>query len=278
MDPLTPLTPAPAAVPPSHLKLEIIAGVVLVLVVALGAFIFRGVLFSGEKQHIEFIGAATTTWYTLSGDTLTRVPTGSETKSTGPKGEVASAVLVPRIQSDVSVTSAERTWGILRTSSDGTKKSLGLGRPLGFLSDGSLLALTPLGLSRVTADGTTFQLINAGGTGSVTPIGVASPDLSLVAFENQTTRSIVLYRPDPSGGYTFFASAPMPRGILPASPETSATTSTQPVILPVPVFPRMVGIANNTLLVQGSDNNFYAFPILASGVGTSTPLRLIDAK
>ncbi len=193
MDPLAP------AAPPSRLTTELIAGFILVIIIAIGAFVLlRGHRVSVTGPHVEFVGAATSTWYAVSGTELAPVP-ASDDSVRGPNGAVASSALMPTAPvggKTSSVTIAPLSaWELYLTSESGMKKDLGRGRPLGFLSDGSLLALTPLGLVRINPDGVMFAVIRSGG--SETPLGAASADLSLVAIENQVTGFVDVYRVNP---------------------------------------------------------------------------------
>jgi len=184
----------------------LVLAVLAIVVIGVGVFLYRGGSSLGMSQRVEFVGAATTTVYTLSGTTLSFV------------------------------------------SAAPTKNHV-----LGTLPDGSLLELTPIGLSQVMADGTAVQLINAGGAGSTTPIGVASSDLSVVAFENMTIHRIVVYRFNPaSQTSTFIGSASLGAAI-----------------------PKSVGLTGQALMVNSSDGAYYSLPILGDSVGAPIKLTLI---
>jgi hypothetical protein len=177
---------------------------VLVIALAFGVYALTNV---SAPLPTEFFGAGTSTWYMVSGDTLSLVKGQSESVLKGPAGQMVSAMLV-----DPSPVPAAAVAGkpppvaialpqpytvIVLTQADGVKENLGLGRPLGFLPDNSLLAFTPLGLTRIdVVSYTSTSIISTGGTG--VPQGAVSKDFSIIAFVNTATDVVDVYQFNPS--------------------------------------------------------------------------------
>ncbi len=199
--------------------------VLFVILVGIAALIYWKV--QGPMQQIEFVSVSSATWYQQHGNALTPIsPQPSDAVIQGPSGETATAMLVPALPTRATgkagstvtaSTPAKFVWALSFTDTKGRIHILGLGRPLGFLPDGSLLALGPLGVERVsTTDGSAEQLIAAGG--SATPFGAAAADLSVIAFQNETTQAVTLYHFNPqtlAGTYLGIVA-------LPATKVTSA--------------------------------------------------------
>lgn len=192
----------------------------LIIVFTFGAYALTHI---SAPTPTEFSSAGASAWYMVSGDSLTPVKGQSEPVLTGPAGQTVTAMLV-----DPSPAPAAAVAGkpppvviappqpytvIVLTQADGVKENLGPGRPLGFLPDNSLLAFTPLGLTRIDiVSYTSTSLISSGGTG--VPLGAVSKDLSVVALLNATTGVVNVYRFDTS---TRSASYLGSLGVLPSS-------------------------------------------------------------
>jgi hypothetical protein len=263
--------------------------VIIVCIIAFLAALAVGIYFwlrpvTAHPILVDFVSSSGDQWYVLTGDELRPASTSEPDRVIGSDGAVATSVFVP-VATHASAVPQLRTpktaSAILLTQKDGTSKKLGLGRPLGFLPDGSLLALTPLGLSKVTRDGVSYQLVNAGGDGSTTPIGVARKDLSLVAFQNFITRTVVVYQFDAATlSAKFIGSAKLPTALSPqiasTTPEEEATTTrdTTSTYPQLPVSPGMIGLTETQLFIRSTDGQFYGFPISVDGIGTVAPYFL----
>lgn len=269
MDPLTTPPSDHIIMPPvppthrSHLKLEITAGIVLVIAVVVASFVFLGNPFLKMSQRVALVGTATTTVYLLSGTTL----------------------------SYVSATPTENQLG----------GKFGAGSTLGKLPDGALLALTPLGLSKVMPDGTTFQLLHAGGTSSVTPLGTASTDLTRIAFVNRTTGTVDVYHFNPATlevARVGTVQIPVAASTASSTAEMLSTlaTTTDGAYTPEALNqlrswsavegsramaasrPASIGLVGTTIVVLDQSGRAFSFTISDTGVGSAQRLTLVSNK
>lgn len=194
----------------NHKTLAIVGAFTLLLALAAFSWLY---FTESAGNTVEFVSASGVSWYRVKGDTLAPVAAPANADAlAGPSGAQASSVLLP----------PGPHFAIL-LKQGGVEKNLGTGRPLGFLADGSLLALTPLGIARVKDDGTAFQL--AGTRASTTPIGVAAPDLSVIALADPVSGAVLVYRFDvKKNAATLLGSVSLP---APTSAALSADEITQ---------------------------------------------------
>ena len=180
---------------------------------------------------------------------------------------------------------------------------------LGTLSDGSKLAFTSLGLSRVMPDQTVFQLVPTMNTSSTTPLGTATDDLSLIAIENQMTGAVDIYQFDAENiAVTFIGIAKLPT-VAPVTEEQFAITAqalelaglaatstpggrvltseeavafsqalTQLNALPAAVSPAAVAFSGNYLYAQALSGSFYRFECTSDKVGSAEPVTVTSPK
>lgn len=271
-----------------HHAFAIIGIILIITAVALAAYYWLRPL-STLSPAIEFVGSSAETWYVLDGDQLLPAPTpaGADT-IIGKNGERASAALVLPPQQVLKkgevppIGQPQPSWTIMFTDKDGATRSLGYGRPLGFLPDGSLLALTPLGVSRVMTDGTAFQLVSTGGT--VTPMGAASADLSTIVFENQVTHEVVAYKLDVTTLSTSYVGAitlsqpqvPIPEPTVSTTTPGMATSTIRTVVLTPslkPILPASIALMKDRFIVQDSSGIFHAYALSDKGLGEAVTLR-----
>ncbi len=183
---------------------------VVILVVLVGIAALVGFL-AQRLNRVEFVSSSSVSWYAREGTTLVQIASPAMDGVRGPNGEVvvAKLLLPPPASSagaSVAITPPQPVWQMFVEQPGSPDRNIGIGRPLGFLPDGSLLVLSPLGIARAdVATGSQVQIVSAGDPPSNAPIGAASADLSLVAFQNQITHFVSAYRFSPATGRAVYA-------------------------------------------------------------------------
>lgn len=263
-----------------NVLLAIAAIVVLLIAVYAVMHVTAPAPTSFTATDVELASATSTSWYRLSGDTLQR-------------------------------TDAPKDADRARDISSSTLRIIAPGRPLGFLPDGSLLALTADRIVQVSvADGSFGQTVLHLGSSTPStnvPLAAASPDLVFIALENPLTHTVDVYRLDVSALQSkLIGSATIPGpaaqtlpaddvaralsdvGIKAASgtPKTLTMEEAQTVGRRIALLPSYkqattlaaVGLSTGALYVRTETGLFYRFALTNGTLGEAVPLTLKDAE
>jgi|GEM_PF-3414312 len=126
-----------------------------------------------------------------SGDKVEKLGPATAADGTQYVSVLAMAPLPPKVpgqDSPVIVTPPQPVWLFYRGANVSASSSLGVGRPLGTMADGTLLAITTNGL----------EALVPGGSVSITSssknlIAAANADATIVAFRNDVSRATDVY-------------------------------------------------------------------------------------